>query len=250
MFWIMSGENIIHALAKSAPIPVFIWMSSQLHHTDWNGITFYDMIFPTFLFVAGVSMPYSFEKKMSIAEVNFPYQLPSIEKRKIYFSMLKRTCILLFLGFVINGFLRFDSYEQTRFASVLGRIGLAWFFAGLLYINFDFKKLFFWFLSILVIYFFILKLVPVPDFGAGILTPEGSFPSYFDQLFLPGRLYGKVYDPEGLFSTLPAIGTALIGVFLGVFLKNIAINFSSSKKIMIMIASAIILISSYTSFSD
>jgi predicted acyltransferase len=242
MFWIMSGEHIIHALAKASPIPVFVWMSSQMHHTDWNGITFYDMIFPIFLFVAGVSMPYSFEKKMSLAGVNSPMQLPSKDKRKIYFSMLKRTCILLFLGFIVNGLLRFDSYEQTRFASVLGRIGLAWFFAGILYLNFDFKKLVFWFFSILFVYFLILKLVPVPDFGAGILTPEGSFTSYFDQLFLPGRLHSKVYDPEGLFSTLPAIGTALLGLFLGTFLKEIAIDFTPSKKLSIMLASAVVLI--------
>lgn len=82
MFWIMSGEHIIHALAKVAPIPVFVWMSSQLHHTEWEGITFYDMIFPIFLFVAGVSMPYSFEKKMSIAGVNTPMELPAREKKK------------------------------------------------------------------------------------------------------------------------------------------------------------------------
>lgn len=242
MFWIMSGEHIIHALAKAAPIPVFIWMSSQLNHTDWNGITFYDMIFPVFLFVAGVSMPYSFEKKMNAAGVSIPCQLPRNEKKKIYFSMLKRTCILLFLGFVVNGLLRFDGYEQTRFASVLGRIGLAWFFAGILYLNFDFKKQLFWFVGILLGYYFILKLIPVPNFGAGVLTPEGSFTSYIDQQFLPGRLHSKVYDPEGLFSTIPAIGTALIGVFLGTFLKDKAKAFSTNKKLLIMVASAVVLI--------
>lgn len=242
MFWIMSGEHIIHALAKAAPIPVFIWMSSQLHHTDWNGITFYDMIFPIFLFVAGVSMPYSFEKKMSIAGVRTPMELPAKEKQKIYGSMLKRTCILLLLGFVVNGLLRFDGYEQTRFASVLGRIGLAWFFAGIIYLNFDLKKQVFWFVGILVGYYLVLKLIPVPNFGAGILTPEGSFSSYIDQQFLPGRLHSKVYDPEGLFSTIPAVATALLGMFLGTFLKNTAKDFSTNKKLLIMVSSAIILI--------
>lgn len=241
MFWIMSGEHIVHALAKAAPIPVFVWMSSQLHHTDWNGVTFYDMIFPIFLFVAGVSMPYSFDKKMSVAGVTSPRQLPAKEKQKIYLSMLKRTCILLFLGFVVNGLLRFDGYEQTRFASVLGRIGLAWFFAGIIYLNFDFKKQLFWLVVILFGYYFTLKLVPVPNFGAGILTPEGSFASYFDQQFLPGRLHSKVYDPEGLFSTIPAIATALIGVFLGTFLKSTAKDFSTNKKLLIMILSAVVL---------
>lgn len=242
MFWIMSGEHIIHALAKAAPIPVFVWMSSQLHHTEWEGITFYDMIFPIFLFVAGVSMPYSFDKKMNAAGVNTPMELPSKEKKKIYLSMLKRTCILVFLGFVVNGLLRFDGYEQTRFASVLGRIGLAWFFAGIIYLNFDLKKQIFWFTGILIGYYLAMKLIPVPGFGSGVLTKEGSLEGYIDRLFLPGRLHSKVYDPEGLFSTIPAVATALLGMFLGTFLKTKANHFSTNKKILIMIASAIVLI--------
>lgn len=242
MFWIMSGEHIVHALAKAAPIPVFVWMSSQLHHTEWEGITFYDMIFPIFLFVAGVSMPYSFDKKMNAAGVNTPMELPSKEKKKIYLSMLKRTCILIFLGFVVNGLLRFDGYEQTRFASVLGRIGLAWFFAGIIYLNFNLKKQVFWFIGILIGYYLAMKLIPVPDFGAGVLTKEGSLEGYIDRLFLPGRLHSKVYDPEGLFSTIPAVATALLGMFLGTFLKTKANHFSTNKKILIMVASAIVLI--------
>jgi predicted acyltransferase len=241
MFWIMSGEHIIHALAKAAPIPVFIWMSSQLHHAEWNGITFYDMIFPVFLFVAGISMPFSFEKKMSLAGVKTPNELPSKEKQKIYLSMLRRTCILLVLGFVVNGLLRFDGFDQTRFASVLGRIGLAWFFAGLIYLNFNLKQQLIWFAAILTGYYLAMKLVPVPDFGAGVLTKAGSLEAYIDRLFLPGRLHSKVYDPEGLFSTIPAIATALLGVFLGTFLraKN---HFSSGKKLTVLVLSALILI--------
>nr|WP_294925049.1 DUF5009 domain-containing protein [uncultured Flavobacterium sp.] len=241
MFWIMSGEHIVHALAKAAPIPAFVWMSSQLHHTEWEGITFYDMIFPIFLFVAGVSMPYSFEKKMKAAGVNTPIELPSQEKKKIYLSMFKRTCILVFLGFVVNGLLRFEGYDQTRFASVLGRIGLAWFFAGLIYLNFNLKKQLFWFAGILIGYYLAMKLIPVPGFGAGVLTKEGSLEGYIDRLFLPGRLHSIVYDPEGLFSTIPAVATALLGMFLGTFLRASS-TFSTNKKLLILVASAIVLI--------
>lgn len=242
MFWIMSGEHIIHALAKAAPIPVFVWMSSQMHHTDWDGITFYDMIFPVFLFVAGVSMPYSFDKKIKMAGVTKPSELPSKEKKKIYLSMLKRTCILVFLGFVVNGLLRFDGYDQTRFASVLGRIGIAWFFAGLIYLNFDLKKQIIWFTGILIGYYLAMKLIPVPGFGAGNLTAEGSLEGYIDRLFLPGRLHSKVYDPEGIFSTIPAVSTALLGVFLGTFLKSEHAYYTIKNKIVIMTGSAIVLI--------
>ncbi|MDW8851854.1 DUF5009 domain-containing protein [Flavobacterium sp. MMLR14_040] len=241
MFWIMSGEHIIHALAKAAPTPIFIWMSSQLHHAEWNGITFYDMIFPVFLFVAGVSMPYSFEKKMQLAGVKTPQELPGSEKRKIYVSMLRRTCILLVLGFVVNGLLRFDGFDHTRFASVLGRIGLAWFFAGIIYLNFDFKKQLIWFFAILIGYYAAMKWIPVPNFGAGVLTKEGSLEGYIDRLFLPGRLHSTVYDPEGIFSTIPAIATALLGVFTGTFLKGKSI-FSIKVKLLLMALTALILI--------
>lgn len=241
MFWIMSGEHIIHALAKAAPIPIFLWMSSQLHHAEWNGITFYDMIFPVFLFVAGVSMPYSFEKKMSLAGVSTPQELPSKEKRKIYLSMLRRTIILVLLGFVVNGLLRFDGFDHTRFASVLGRIGIAWFFAGMIYLNFDFKKQFIWFLGILVGYYAAMKWIPVPEFGAGVLTKEGSLEGYIDRLVLPGRLHSTVYDPEGIFSTLPAISTALLGVFTGTFLKT-KNQFSINAKLILMALTSVLLI--------
>lgn len=241
MFWIMSGEHIIHALAKAAPIPVFIWMSSQLHHAEWNGITFYDMIFPVFLFVAGVSMPYSFEKKMEMAGVKTPQELPSKEKKKIYLSMLRRTCILLVLGFVVNGLLRFDGFDHTRFASVLGRIGLAWFFAGIIYLNFDIKKQLIWFFAILIGYYAAMKWIPVPEFGAGVLTKEGSLEGYIDRLFLPGRLHSTVYDPEGIFSTIPAIATALLGVFTGTFLKA-KFSFSIKVKLLLMALTALVLI--------
>jgi len=241
MFWIMSGEHIIHALAKAAPIPIFIWMSSQLHHAEWNGITFYDMIFPVFLFVAGVSMPFSFEKKIKLAGVKEPKDLPKAEKRKIYLSMLRRTCILLVLGFVVNGLLRFDGFDQTRFASVLGRIGLAWFFAGIIYLNFDFKKQLIWFFGILIGYYAAMKWIPVPNFGAGVLTKEGSLEGYIDRLFLPGRLHSTVYDPEGIFSTIPAIATALLGVFIGTFLKA-KCPFSINIKLLLMVLAAVVLI--------
>src|SRR5437868_4746317 len=89
MFWIMSGEQIIHTLAKVTQWPLLLWFSGQLHHTEWNGITFYDMIFPLFLFIAGVSMPYSTGNKIAKAGVQEPWQLPGKAKRDIYWSMLK-----------------------------------------------------------------------------------------------------------------------------------------------------------------
>ncbi|PWK79072.1 putative acyltransferase [Mucilaginibacter oryzae] len=219
MFWIMSGEGVIHALAKATGWPVFVWMSGQLHHTVWNGITFYDMIFPLFLFIAGVSMPYSLGNKAAKHGVAHPHLLPPNAKREIYISMIRRALILLFLGMVVNGLFKFNGYENTRFASVLGRIGLAWFFAGIIYINCGVRGQVLWFGILLLGYWAAMEWIPVPGYGAGVLTMNGSLESYIDRLLLPGRLHDKVHDPEGVLSTIPAIGTAMLGIFAGQFLK-------------------------------
>lgn len=219
MFWIMSGEGVVHALAKATGWPLMVWMSGQLHHTEWNGITFYDMIFPLFLFIAGVSMPYSMGNKVAKHGAAYPYLLPSSSKGEIYRSMIRRTIILLFLGVVVNGLFKFNGLENTRFASVLGRIGLAWFFAGVIYLNFSTRGQILWFCILLFGYWAAMELIPVPGYGAGVLTMNGSLESYIDRLLLPGRLHDKVHDPEGILSTIPAIGTAMLGIFTGQFLK-------------------------------
>lgn len=235
MFWIMSGEHIIHALAKATGWFPFVWMSNQLYHTVWDGFTFYDMIFPLFIFIAGVSIPYSIDKKVQAWGIDSPHQLPPLAKREIYAAMIKRTCILIVLGLVVNGALEFNGYENTRFASVLARIGLATFFAGLIYLNFSIRKQFVWILALLLGYWAVMMLVPVPGFGAGVLTMEGSFESYVDGLLLPGRLYDVIHDPEGVLSTIPAIATAMLGVFTGTFLKWNPTNFSMPKKAFSML---------------
>ena len=219
MFWIMSGEGVVHALAKATQWPLLLWMSGQLHHTEWNGITFYDMIFPLFLFIAGVAMPYSLSGRIAREKVETADALPRAAKRHIIGSMVRRTLVLILLGMVVNGLFKWNGYENTRFASVLGRIALAWFFAGLIYLNCSVRAQIGWLAGLLLGYWAAMEWIPVPGYGAGVLTMPGSLESYIDRLFLPGRLHDKVHDPEGILSTVPAIGTALLGVFTGQFLK-------------------------------
>lgn len=208
MFWIMGGENIIHALAQLTQWALFIWLGTQMEHVEWNGFRFYDNIFPLFLFIAGVSMPFSLTKRLERGD----------SKVKLYQHIVFRGLMLVLLGFIYNGLLRFD-FENQRYASVLGRIGLAWMFAAIIFVNTKLRGQIIWFVSILIGYWAIMMLVPVPGYGAGVLTPEGSLVGYVDRLFLPGRLYLTVHDPEGILSTVPAIATALMGVFTGKFLR-------------------------------
>jgi predicted acyltransferase len=258
MFWIISGEGIFHGLADAIMAkhsltrnPVnwqigitgdlswweksLLTISNQLHHSLWNGFTFYDMIFPLFIFIAGVSMPYSFGNKMENTLLNKKFL-----KRNIYRSLFKRTVILLLLGMVVNGALQFNGYENTRFASVLGRIAIACFFAAIIYLNCSLRAQVSWFLILLFGYWAAMMLVPVPGYGAGILTPEGNLAGYVDRILLPGKLHRQVYDPEGLLSNIPAICSALLGVFTGQFLRWQADNWKPFKKWITLAVAGII----------
>lgn len=254
MFWIVSGEGIFHGLAAAIKNKygliqdktswqiavtdqlsfferILVGISNQLHHTVWNGFTFYDLIFPLFIFIAGVSMPFSYSKQLN--------GLPAA-KKKIYRSLIKRTILLLLLGMIVNGLLQFKPYYETRFASVLGRIALSCFFAAIIYLNASFRWRIAWVVLLLLGYWLMLLLIPVPGFGAGDLTAEGNFAAFIDRLFLPGKLHRTVYDPEGILSTIPAIATALLGVFTGEFLR--LQQPAKQKKTLYLVAAGAVLV--------
>ncbi|MBP1641032.1 MAG: hypothetical protein H6Q17_2615 [Bacteroidetes bacterium] len=238
MMWIISGEIIIHALAKASNDPVSMWMSNQLHHTPWNGFTFYDMIFPLFIFIAGISMPYSYGKKLEGKE----NEALRRSKRQAYLALVKRTFILIVCGMVVNKALQFNGYEQTRFASVLGRIAVSCFFAAIIFLNCGLRTQIVIFLTLLIGYWILMITVPVPGHGAGDLTKEGNLEGYVDRLFLPGKLHRVVYDPEGILSTIPAIGTAMLGVFTGQFLRKEFDSLNRFKKSLFIGGAGIVLL--------
>lgn len=235
MFWIISGEGIFHGLKEATCVQPFTGISDQLHHSVWNGFTFYDLIFPLFIFIAGVSMPYSLGRQLETTGAN-----RLVVKRRIYLSLAKRTVILILLGMMVNGALQFMGYYDTRFASVLGRIALSCFFAALIFINSNVRGQVTWLIALLLGYWTAMMLIPVPGHGAGVLTPEGNLSAYIDRQLLPGKLHRKVYDPEGLFSTIPAIGTALLGVLTGQFLRNE--RYQGVRKVLVMSLAAFALL--------
>ncbi len=208
MLWIMGGAEFMMALSKWVNLPFLSSIAQQMEHVEWNGFHFYDMIFPLFLFLAGVSLPFSLAKRQAIGN--------SIHQ--IHMHILKRTVILIILGIIYNGFFYFD--WPARYASVLGRIGIAWGITALLVLHTRRTIQYVLFVFILLSYWAILKLVPVPNVGAGILTPDKCIVSYIDQLILPGRMYFQWYDPEGILSTWPAIATGLLGAFCGYHLQR------------------------------
>jgi len=229
MIWITGGQKLIFALATVTGWPLFTWMDSQMHHVEWNGFAFYDMIFPLFLFLAGVSMPYSFAARKTRGDT----------QKKIYLHILKRMLLLIVLGMLVNRVLELNP-DNMRFASVLGRIGVAWFLAALIVLNAGIKWQVVWFWGLLIIYCLLLMLVPVPGFGAGVLTPEGNIAGYIDRLYLPGTMYTEFNEPEGILSTIPSVATALLGVFAGHLLRLERSGLTGTRKALTLIIAGIV----------
>ena len=209
MFWLIGGESIAEAAAKLTGWGWLVWFSGQLHHPEWHGFALYDLIFPLFLFIAGVAMPFSFEKRLAHGD----------SKARLYGHVIQRGLLLVLLGMIYNGLLNFD-WANMRYPSVLGRIGLAYLFAGLIVLNTRTRGQLLWIAGLLVGYWAALKFIPVPGYGAGDLAPGHTLTDFIDRSLIPGRLYRGDRDPEGLFGTIPAIATALAGAVTGQLLKS------------------------------
>lgn len=210
MFWIMGGADIFRSMAKATGSPFWATIAIQLEHPDWNGFHFYDLIFPLFLFMAGVSTPFSVGRELEKGR----------SKNQLALRVIKRAGILVLLGIIYNNGLSIMPIHDIRFASVLGRIGLAYMFANIIYLYSTERMQMVWFWVIIIGYWLLLKFTSAPGFPHGDLTMPGNFASYMDRLFLPGKLYLGIHDPEGLFSTLPAISTGLLGILAGTLLKK------------------------------
>jgi predicted acyltransferase len=229
MFWIMGGEGIFIGLASLTGWPVFQWWAGQLDHVAWHGFRFYDMIFPLFLFIAGISFPFSVAKRLAANE----------SRKLLYRHVIMRGLILVILGILYNNAVRFD-FADFRYGSVLGRIGLAWMFAALIFMNTKLTLRIVWFCGLLIGYWLLLILFPAHDLGsADIFSKEGNLTSFIDRVLMPGKLYLGNHDPEGILSTIPAISTALLGMFTGEFLLSRYLDNKPMRKVLYMVLAAI-----------
>lgn len=221
LFWIIGGHAVITALWKLTDWTWLAVVHEQLGHVKWNGFHFEDLIFPLFLFLAGVSTPYALSRRLGEGA-----------RGEVIRKVLLRGLILVVLGVIYNNGLQWKGLESMRFASVLGRIGLAGMCAQLLFV-FSFeqpRRLWGWLVGVLLAYWAVLSFGHAPGFAAGDLTMEGNFTSYVDRLLLPGKLHLKIHDPEGLLAILPAIGNALLGILAGLWLRRADSEVSGHRK--------------------
>src|ERR1700727_2930954 len=188
---------------------------SQLEHRAWNGWTLTDLVFPSFLFIAGISIVFSNDSCMARGE----------SKTTLRLHVLKRAVILFLLGLVVNGFPLFH-LGTLRIYGVLQRIAICFLLASLLYL-WNSRA---WIAASTAVvallgYWILMRWVPIPGIGVAthsvpLLDPNQNWVAYLDRKLLYGRLYEGVRDPEGLLSNIPAMGTILFGVLTGIWLRR------------------------------
>lgn len=216
MFWIIGVDAMFATLHNMSGNKVIQFLAYQLAHSEWEGFRFYDLIFPLFVFIVGVSLVFSLSK--TIEKVGHGEAIKRI---------FRRSLLLYALGvFYYGGFS--NSWDNMRLVGVLPRIAFAYLFAGLLFCFFKPRTLVITCAGILIGYWALLSFVPFPNYRSNATAPRvvhGSFTQslnlvgYFDLQYLPGD-NGNGMDPEGLLSNIPAIASCLLGVFAGLLLKD------------------------------
>ena len=251
MFWIVGGEEIVHALYRALPCAPLALLHHQMDHKSWEGVAFYDLIFPLFVFIVGASLVFSLSRTIE-------REGKAAALKRVFF----RTLILYVFGLLVYDGIS-KGLDQVRWLGVLQRIALAYFFASLIFCFFRLRGVILTCVCLLAGYWALTTFVPIRDFNLETrhlrgmnLSPESpetraqflattnlvrgrfedglNLTQQIDFQYLPGRKWDGAYDPEGLLSTLPAIGTCLLGVLAGLLLKNGSVT--DQKKVLYLLA--------------
>jgi len=232
MLWIMGLSGLVIKVCAAFGYGPETAVAAQMEHLHWVGLHFMDFIFPTFIFIAGISFPFSIAKQrergMSSAQ--------SLAK------IWKRAVILVLLGLVYNAIL-YHGPSKTVWGSVLARIGLSWGLAATLTVLVrSVRARVAVCAAILLGYWALCVFVGAPDNPtAGSLTMEGCFAGWIDRMVLPGKLtHPGVLSAQGVLSTLPAVVTAMLGVFTGEYVRNASA--SGERKSALMLLASVLLV--------
>lgn len=214
------GVTIIAMIMVNNPgngFHVYKW----LEHSQWDGCTPADLIFPFFLFIMGVSIPYATDKKKGI-----------ISDNKILLQSGKRTLVLIALGLFLSLFPSFD-FANARIPGILSKIGVVYFCCVWLYLRNTMEWQGWIFGFLLLAYYFLMILVPVPGIGYPNLAPGTNLATWLDRkVFTDAHLYKPFspYNPAELLTTITAVATGISGVVTGKWIKST--NRSAQQKII------------------
>jgi predicted acyltransferase len=208
MMWIVGADALGSALSGFRGGPVARFAAAQLDHVPWSGIRFYDTIFPLFVFMVGVAIPFSLDRMVA-----------SGSRAEALRRIARRTVLLFLLGIFYYGGLATE-LSQIRLLGVLQRIALCYCASSLLYLWLPRRGIVAAAAALLVGYWALMTFVPVPGFGAGDFREGHNLANWIDSRWLPLRKWDGDHDPEGILSTLPAIASCLIGVLAGRLLRD------------------------------
>ena len=238
IFWILGADGAIWALDRMlhdkgpALSAAGSFLRSQMSHVAWEGFSFYDFIFPLLIFVSGVSIVLA-----------LPRLVAREGKALAHLHVLRRALFLYILGLIFYGGVS-QHWSDIRFVGILQRIAICYLFASLLFLNLNRRGLVAALAALLGGYWALMMSVPVPGIGAGSFGPDANLANWIDAHYLPGRLWDKSRDPEGLLSTLPAIATCLLGVLAGLLLKDERLT-STQKSLWLIGAGTVTVLAGY-----
>jgi predicted acyltransferase len=230
MFWIVGADHFARALGKISESPVAQTFATQLKHVGWEGFRFYDLIFPLFVFMLGMSVVFSLPKYVA-------------EKGKLaaHVRVVRRFVVIFLLGAVRDAGVS-DLAGESPFSGVLQRMAWCYLGAALIFLNVRLKGQVAIFAAILIGYWALVCFVPHPDLGADATTfnQKENFVDWVDHKFLPMKEEGQYSESEGLLSTIPAIATALLGLFAGLIIRNN--RFGDWKRVGIFIGAGVAMV--------
>lgn len=177
-----------------------------LEHAQWNGWTPTDVVFPSFLWIAGLAMTLALGRRVARGD----------SRARLFGGVARRAGILFGIGVLLYVYPAFD-LSTERILGVLQRIAICYLFAAAIFLFTRMRGQIAWMVSLMAVYWLLMAFVPVPGYGAGHLDMEGNFAHYIDRIVLGAHNYLPTgsWDPEGIVSTLPAIATCLLGVMAG-----------------------------------
>ena len=228
MFWIIGGTGFFAAILRLIGGDIEKVLLPQLEHAKWEGFYFYDLIFPLFVFVIGMSVVFSLQKIMAAQG-----------KSAAYNRLLKRALLLFVLGLIYSGGIR-GGFGDIRLGGVLQRLALCYLFSGMLFIHFRRRGLAIAFSLLLLIYWAWLSFIPVPGLGHTSFAMGENWTNWIDAHYLPLRKANGTWENQGILSTFPAIASAVLGIFASLLLLNKSVT--EMKKVYYFIGGGIVLV--------
>jgi predicted acyltransferase len=182
---------------------------APLLHAEWNGWTPTDLVFPFFVFMVGITTAFANASRANRGASRSELMRHTVVRALVIFA--------IGVGYAAIGT---HHWADLRWPGVLQRIAIAYLFTSLMSLTSGRRSWIVTCAGLLVGYWAIMRFVPVPGVGAGHLDPQNNLAAFIDRALVPGRLYRRTWDPEGILSTLPAIGTCLLGLLTGDWLRR------------------------------